>query len=158
MEDLAESKEYPFKLAALHGKVLIHPLKQSKAEGIIHSPHADKKNPTKGIVLAKGPLCVDESFGPGDCVLFNAYSGTEVAIGSGGEFIVIPEDSIEVKFTGGDVLLIDTETMLRLLDERKAEMMQKYMDDITGTKLVREVFESVKDRVKSLTRAEGFQW
>jgi co-chaperonin GroES (HSP10) len=126
--------------------------------GLILTAEAQRKRKiNQGIVVARGALVSDE-IQVADHVLFNAYSGDKVTLASGGEFIVMHEHHLVAKLEKSDVVLMDTLTLNRILLERKHELMQKYMDDIERTRLVREVFENLSDRVSGITLAEGFEF
>jgi len=147
------------KLKALGGKVIVHPIHEKPVThtGLIVAPDVTKRRFKQGIVIAKGPL-VSGDVDIADHVYFNPYSGDEIALSSGGHYVIIPEEKLVASRTDSNVALMDTQTVKRLLEERKGEMMQKYLDDISATKLVREVFESLHDRVDTITRSEGFEW
>lgn len=150
------------KLQPVRSDVIIHPIDHApmSSGGIIHTAEAQRKRKiNQGVVVAIGPLVPDDiGITTADHVLFNAYSGDKIVLASGGEFIVIPYHHILAKLSGSDVVLVDTVTMERLVNERKHELLQKYSDDIAGTKMVREVCEALMDRVASISLSEGFEF
>jgi co-chaperonin GroES (HSP10) len=147
------------KLKPIAGKILVHPIEVSPfmSSGLIKPDMQRTERTKQGIVIGKGPLCSDD-IEIADHVLFNPYSGDEIALGSGGFYFLIPEEHIIAIRLDSDVVLMDTETVKRLLNERKGEVLQKYMDDVEKTRIASEIFESIIDRVNSITRAEAFQW
>lgn len=147
------------KLAAIGNDCIIHPIDHAPmSKGLIVTAEAQRKRRhNQGIVVAKGPLVSDE-IEIADHVLFNGYSGDKIALASGGEFFVIPDDFIVAKFTGSKIVLMDTETVKRLLTERKFEMLQKYDGSEQEIKMLKEIFDSLFERVDSITLAEGFEF
>jgi len=145
------------KLKAPRGKLLIHPIRQpTKSEGGLHIPGNENKREAQGVIIHIGPGCV-EDFEFGDHVLYNPYSGDKVVLESGGEFFVIHETHIIAVRTDSDVVMMDTETVVRLLNDRRGELMQKHSGDREKTEVVRDVVDSVISRVEHFAREEGME-
>lgn len=103
-------------------------------------------------MVAKGPLVSDE-IELADHVLFNGYTGDKVSVADSGFWFVVPEPFIVAKMQNSDVILIDMETVKRLIQERFGELMT-YMEN---SELER-IEKSLIDRIDTLTRAEGFMF
>jgi co-chaperonin GroES (HSP10) len=141
-------------------KIVIHPIDHAPMSkgGLILTAEAQRKRKiNQGIVISKGSL-VSDDIQIADHVLFNAYSGDKIVLASGGEYIVLYEYHIVAKLEDSDVVLLDSISMLRILAERKFELMQKYAGDVKSTALVREVCENLEDRVRGISLAEGFEF
>lgn len=119
-------------------------------------PEAFRKRPVRGIVIAKGPL-VSKDIDIADDVITNAYSGEKISMEDGGIFWIVQEEDIHAVMTDSDVVLIDTETMKRLIQERRTEFCVKE-DELAVSIIVTEFAEDLLDRIDSLTRAEGFEF
>ena len=59
--------------------------------------------------------------------------------------------------TGSNVVLVDTSTMHRILEERLGELLSKYNYDDARVYQLKTTFEDIHDRIDSITTAEGFE-
>lgn len=147
------------KLKPLGDDLLIHPIEDSAMteSGRLYIPDQAKQRVDQGIVVAKGPL-VTEEIEIADHVIFSGYSGDKVSVGGSGIFFVIPQQFIVAIITDSSVVLFDSLTIRRILDERQGEAYQKWSGDSKATDIVRGIFRDVKDRLDTFTRSEGFEF
>lgn len=140
---------------ALKDNIVVHPIGEKSVTGMIHIPNAYRKKINNGIVVSKGPD-VSADISIGDHVGFGAYDGKQVTL-ENGQFYILNEDSIACKYLPGDVKLIDTETMKRLINERITEMKSKDWMKAKENQILSELEESLIDRIDTITIAEGFE-
>lgn len=151
-----------FKVKPIRNDVLVHPIDDpDRTSGKIHVPDSVKRSrrTKQGIAVSLGPDCHGD-ISPGDHVLFNPYSGDKVALQTGGIFYFVPESHIVCVIQESDVVLMDTETMKRIISERFGELMSKFQGDEyseEGRRLY-SIEASLIDRIDSITIAEGFEW
>jgi len=134
--------------------VIIHPLKapEKTAGGLYKSKYHEKKV-AQGIIVAVGSEAAEKGFETAQHVVFNPYSGDEVAVEDGGWFFVIHWDFVEAILINSDVRLISTDSVKRIIEERIGELKlrktQPTLDEIEA---------SLNERIDSYVVSEGFQW
>jgi len=147
----------PVFLRPIGDDVIIHPFEYPEKFGSLYVPNPSKKRVNQGIIIAKGPL-VSEDLDTTDHVFFNGYTGDKIALESSGEFFVIPESHIICKVERSDVVLMDTETVKRIIGERFGELAsitntsqspQEFLDDVEKTLI---------ERIESITVEEGWEF
>jgi len=140
---------------------ILHPFKYPEKIGSLHVPDRSKKRTNQGIIIAKGPL-VSDDLDTADHVFFNGYTGDQIAIEGGGRFFVIPESHIICKVRNSSVVLMDTVTVKRIIEERFGEMRSinnaLWVGDQTSESVYDEIETSLLDRIDSITVAEGWEF
>jgi len=134
---------------------IIHPFKYPEKIGRLHVPDRSKKRTNQGIIIAKGPL-VSDDLDTADHVFFNGYTGDTIMVESSGRFFVIPESHIICRVRNSKVVLMDTETVKRIIGERFGELRSKY--DYSGCDEIDNIESSLLDRIESITVAEGWEF
>ncbi len=89
-------------LKPLGGRVVVEPHEpEEKTKGGIILPDTAKKKPRKGTVVAVGPGRILENgerapvgVKVGDVVIYSQYSGTEVTMKSGKEYVILEDDAV----------------------------------------------------------------
>jgi len=132
---------------------IIHPIDPPSKVGSIWLSDKSRleKRTNQGIVIAKGPL-VSDDLNTADHVFFNGYTGDKLAFEEHGEFFVIPESHIICKIEPSNVVLMDTETVKRIIQERFGEL--RSMKDLRIDAIERDLL----DRIDSITIAEGYEF
>lgn len=115
-----------------------------------------RKRAKNGVIVAFGPGCTRDDLAIGDNVLFNAYTGNKITPESEGEWLLIPEDLILAKIEGNPVKLFDSETIKRIISERCGEISVKNL--LVSKNDLKDIEESLLDRIDSFTQAEGMEY
>jgi co-chaperonin GroES (HSP10) len=155
----------PKKLIPIGDDVIIHPFEEDirgSKIGSLYVPDQAKRRINQGIIISKGPL-VSGDVSIGDHVMFSGYTGDTVSFIDGGTYFVVPESHLLVIVEESDVVLMDTRTVKRIIQERFGELraMQRTVEASIGKDwfiLTNEIEESLLDRIDSITVAEGFEW
>jgi co-chaperonin GroES (HSP10) len=139
--------------------VIIHPFEHSAKIGSLYVPDTAKRRVNQGIIIAKGPL-VSNDVDTADHVFFNGYTGDKVVLGNGGEFFVVPESHLICKLRHSSVVLMDTKTVKRIIQERFGELQSKEIsiDRLTPQKFLKILETSLLDRIDTISIAEGWEF
>lgn len=147
----------PTFLLPIGDDVIIHPFEYPEKIGSLYVPDNTKQRVNQGIIIAKGPL-VSNDLDTADHVFFSGYTGDQIVLEESGKFFVIPEPHIICKVRRSSVVLMDTETIKRIIGERFGELAsmtntsqspQEFLDDVERTLL---------DRIDTINIAEGFEF
>jgi len=135
--------------------VIIHPIEREAKVGRIYLTDKSRldKRTNQGIIVAKGPL-VSDDIDTADHVFFNGYTGDQITFEDGGQFFVVPEEFLICKIEHSSVVLMSTETVKRIIQERFGELHSQGVDNHSLTELE----QSLLDRIESITIAEGFEF
>lgn len=145
-------------LRAIGDDLIIHPFEHPPKIGSLWIPETTKKRVNQGIVVHKGPLCSDD-IEISDHVLFNGYTGDQVAIETTGKFFVIPESHIIAIVQPSDVVLMDVMTIKRLIQERFGELKSMEITSISDPdEFMEGIAQSLLDRIDTLSVAEGYEF
>lgn len=149
------------KLRPIGSDCIIHPIDNPElSPGGLHLPEREKRSViNQGIVIAKGPD-VGGDVDIADHILFTNYTGSKVALASGGIFFVIPYDFIIAILTNSDVILTDTRMMKRIIEGRMGELrlMNRGNPDESVELFLRDMEAALIERIDSITYAEGFEF
>jgi len=141
-------------LEAIGNDCIIHPFDAPEKIGSLYVPDQSKRRVNQGIIIAKGPLVTDD-VDTGDHVFFSGYTGDKIALESSGEFYVIPESHLICKVRNSSVVLMDTETVKRIIGERFGELIVR---DVHPQMSLEEIQKSLLDRIDTITIAEGWEF
>jgi len=143
----------PTFLLPIGDDVIIHPLDRATKVGSIYLTDKSRleKRTNQGIIIAKGPL-VSNDLDTADHVFFNGYSGDKLAFKDHGEFFVVPESHIICKVQNSTVVLMDTETVKRVIQERFGELK------VHKNATLDHIEQSLLDRIDTITVAEGWEF
>ena len=136
---------------------IIHPFEYPTKIGSIWVPDRTRKRANQGIIIAKGPL-VSDDLDTADHVFFNGYTGDQLAFEDHGKFFVIPESHIICKVNKSTVVLMDTETVKRIIQERMGELTSQWISGKIDTLTIAEVEKSLLDRIDTITIAEDWEF
>ncbi len=139
---------------AIGNDVIVHPIYPDEKIGSIFIPDSVRRRVNQGIVTDLGPD-VRENLETSDHVMFNGYSGDKLTFADGGEFYVVPEPFIIAKVVNSDVILMDTITVKRLIQARFGELYVIYGFEMP---MLKEIEQSLLERIESITMAEGFEF
>ena len=147
----------------LGNDVIIHPFEFPAKIGSIYIPETAKKRVNQGIIIAKGPL-VSDDVDTADHVFFNGYTGDKLVFEDSSEFYVIPESHLICKVKQSNVMIMDTETIKRIISERFGELRSR--NDLRDWPLASDewqeilnpIEESLLDRIDALAIAEGWEF
>jgi len=131
--------------------VIIHPFDQPTKIGSLYVPDTAKRRVNQGIIVSKGPL-VSDDVDTADHVFFNGYTGDKIVFEQGGEFFVVPESHLICKVRNSKVVLMDTETVKRVIQERFGEI-KKFKNGTLDW-----VEKDLLDRIDTITIAEGYEF
>ena len=138
--------------------VIIHPIERPSKIGMIHVPDSVRRRVNQGIVIAKGKDCKFDEIETSDHVMFNGYTGDKITLVDGGIFYAVPEQFIVGKVKNSNVVLMDTETVKRIITERLGEITGiEGIEGITISTLI-ELEKDLLERIDSITIAEGFEF
>ncbi len=137
--------------------VIIHPLKYPAKIGRIHVPDRSKKRTNQGIIIAKGPL-VSGDVDIADHVFFNGYTGDTIVIEDSGKFFVIPESHLICRVRNSKVVIIDTQTVKRIIQERFGELRSSVVSIDDSDVFLDHAEQSLLDRIDSIAVAEGWEF
>jgi len=154
----------PTFLLPIGDDVIIHPLDRATKVGSIYLTDKTRleKRTNQGIIIAKGPL-VSNDLDTADHVFFNGYSGDKLAFKDHGEFFVIPESHVICKVQNSTVVLMDTETVRRVIQERFGEVHHRELESHSteGKKVsywLKRIERDLLDRIDTITIAEGWEF
>jgi co-chaperonin GroES (HSP10) len=139
---------------AIGNDVIVHPIEPEEKIGLIHVPKTVRRRVNQGIITDIGPL-VSEELETGDHVMFSGYSGDKLTFADGGTFYVVPEAYVIAKVTNSEVILMDSNTVKRIIQDRFGELYTKFGH---RTPVFEEIEQSLLDRVDSITMVEGFEF
>ena len=139
----------------LGNDVIIHPFDFPAKIGSIYVPDTAKKRVNQGIIIAKGPL-VSDDVDTADHVFFNGYTGDKLVFEDSSEFYVIPESHLICKVKQSNVMIMDTETIKRIILERFGELRSR--NDQDDWFFLNSIEESLLDRIDTLAIAEGWEF
>jgi len=139
----------------LGNDVIIHPFDFPAKIGSIYVPDTAKKRVNQGIIIAKGPL-VSDDVDTADHVFFNGYTGDKLVFEDSSEFYVIPESHLICKVKQSNVMIMDTETIKRIISERFGELRSR--NDQDDWFFLNSIEESLLDRIDTLAIAEGWEF
>lgn len=137
--------------------VIIHPFEYPARIGRIYVPDPSKRRVNQGIIVAKGPL-VSDDVDTADHVFFSGYTGDKIVFKEGGEFFVVPESHLICKVRNSKVVLMDTETVKRIIQERFGEIRTIETEVSIIRSTIDEIETSLLDRIDTITIAEGWEW
>ena len=140
--------------------VLIHPFEYPAKIGLLYVPDKSKKRVNQGIVIAKGPACQYDDIETSDHVFFNGYTGDKITF-ENGEYFLVPESHLICKVRNSDVVLMDKETVKRIVQERIGELSSIHLDHTTGLEYtinLEAIEKSLLDRIDTITIAEGWEF
>ncbi len=142
--------------------VIIRPFEYSAKIGSLYAPDQAKRRVNQGIVIAKGPL-VSDDIDTADHVFFSGYTGDKIALEESGEFFVIPESHLICKVLNSTVVLMDTETVKRIIQERFGELRSMPPDtrveiDPRDHDPLGDIESSLLDRIDTISIAEGWEF
>ena len=140
----------------LGNDVIIHPFDFPAKIGSIYVPETAKKRVNQGIIIAKGPL-VSDDVDTADHVFFNGYTGDKLVFEDSSEFYVIPESHLICKVKQSNVMIMDTETIKRIISERFGELRSRNKQD-NWQETLNSIEESLLDRIDTLAIAEGWEF
>ena len=140
----------------LGNDVIIHPFDFPAKIGSIYVPDTAKKRVNQGIIIAKGPL-VSDDVDTADHVFFNGYTGDKLVFEDSSEFYVIPESHLICKVKQSNVMIMDTETIKRIISERFGELRSRNKQD-NWQETLNSIEESLLDRIDTLAIAEGWEF
>ncbi len=132
---------------------IIHPFEYPAKIGGLYVPDPSKKRVNQGIIIAKGPL-VSGDLETSDHVFFNGYTGDKLVFEDGGEFFVIPEQHIICKVRRSKVVIMDTVTVKRIIQERMGELVTSSSLYITNNREQELVLEGIEHDL--LNRIDSF--
>ncbi len=135
--------------------VIIHPFEYPDKIGSLYVPDQSKKRVNQGIIIAKGPL-VSNDVDTSDHVFFNGYTGDKIAFESSGEFHVVPESHLICKVRNSKVVIMDTETVKRVISERFGELYPQFGASMLIT--LSGIEKSLLDRIDTISIAEGWEF
>lgn len=147
----------PTFLTPIGDDVIIHPIKSSEKIGSLYVPDTAQKRTNQGIIIAKGPL-VSDDLDTADHVFFNGYTGDQIALEESGRFFVIPESHVICKVRNSKVVLMDTETVKRIIGERFGELMTSIVDNPADRLLLSAAKTAILDRIDTISIAEGWEF
>ena len=140
--------------------VLIHPFEYPAKIGLLYVPDKSKKRVNQGIVIAKGGACRYDDIETSDHVFFNGYTGDKITF-ENGEYFLVPESHLICKVRHSDVVLMDKETVKRVIQERFGEIRTKEWPktlQLTPNNFIDLLEESLLDRIDTITIAEGWEF
>ncbi len=144
------------KLNPIGNDVIVHPFEQPEmTAGGLHVPDRSKRRQNQGIIIAKGPLVSDE-VDVADHIIFSGYTGDKVVFEDSSPYFVVPEPLIIAVVENSDVILMDTVSLKAELEARKGEILSYIGKDYED--VVKEVFESIFDRIDGFTMHRGFEF
>ena len=141
----------------LGNDVIIHPFEFPAKIGSIYVPETAKKRVNQGIIIAKGPL-VSDDVDTADHVFFNGYTGDKLVFEDSSEFYVIPESHLICKVKQSNVMIMDTETIKRIISERFGELRSRQAGKVIEQEILNPIEESLLDRIDALAIAEGWEF
>jgi len=147
----------PTFLEAIGNDCIIHPFEYPEKIGSLYVPDPSKKRVNQGIIIAKGPL-VSNDLETSDHVFFNGYTGDKLVLEESGEFFVVPESHIICKAKHSSVVLMDTETVKRIIGERFGELRSIVTSIDDSNTFLDHVEQSLLDRIKSIGISEGWEF
>jgi len=147
-------------LIPIGNDVILHPIEPESKIGSLYVLDPSKKRVNQGIVIAKGPACEYDDIRVADHVLFNGYTGDKIAIDEMGVFFAVPETHLVAKIEHSGVVLMDTETVKRIIQERFGELKTRYEGE--PAYIYHEDIDTVEkdllDRIDTITIAEGWEF
>jgi len=147
----------PTFLDPIGNDVIIHPFEYPEKIGLLYVPDPSKKRVNQGIIIAKGPL-VSDDLDTADHVFFNGYTGDKLVLEESGEFFVIPESHIICKARNSKVVLMDTETVKRIIGERFGELRSSVVTVDDAEIFLDHAEKSLLDRIDTINVAEGWEF
>jgi co-chaperonin GroES (HSP10) len=141
----------------LGNDVIIHPFDFPAKIGSIYVPDTAKKRVNQGIIIAKGPL-VSDDVDTADHVFFNGYTGDKLVFEDSSEFYVIPESHLICKVKQSNVMIMDTETIKRIISERFGELRSRQAGKVIAQEILNPIEKSLLDRIDTLAIAEGWEF
>jgi len=139
----------------LGNDVIIHPIKYPAKIGSLYVPDRSKKRTNQGIIIAKGPL-VSDDVDTAEHVFFNGYTGDTIIIEDGSKFFVIPEPHLICRVRNSKVVIMDTETVKRIIQERFGELQSR--EGLADYSFLCRIEQSLLDRIDSIAVAEGWEY
>jgi len=137
--------------------VIIHPIKYPEKIGHLYVPDRSKKRTNQGIIIAKGPL-VSDDVDTADHVFFNGYTGDTIVLEDSGKFFVIPESHLICRVRNSKVVIIDTQTVKRIIQERFGELRSTVVSIDDSDMFLDHAEQSLLDRIDSISIAEGWEF
>jgi len=141
----------------LGNDVIIHPIKYPEKIGRIYVPDRSKKRTNQGIIIAKGPL-VSDDVDTADHVFFNGYTGDTIIIEDSSKFFVIPESHLICRVRNSKVVIMDTQTVKRIISERFGELRSTVVSIDDSETFLNYVEQDLLDRIVSIAVAEGWEF
>ena len=141
----------------LGNDVIIHPIKYPEKIGHLYVPIPSKKRTNQGIIIAKGPL-VSDDVDTADHVFFNGYTGDTIIIEDSSKFFVIPESHLICRVRNSKVVIMDTETVKRIITERFGELRSVVVSIDDAETFLNHVEQDLLDRIGSIAVSEGWEF